>query len=273
MEKLESHIYIISDYLADEDERFNSKAISSESSFKVNITENKYEIIYPTSIIMEIDSEWFAETYINFIRSKMTTYNLVELYIHYIEDQDHDLQYDELDDYMIEKIMDIQEAIYNLSDNNIKYLMSSSMYLLTKRYQGEDEEEYITPVEHKKKRKLRFESAHSRIFAHANNKKRNVKNRGIIISSNKKDKRKDREILKSFLKEFIPGKAPWIKMYRSMVLERWLKLYSMSKKEEKKYRNESRKRKIYYNQKQLTNQLGKIQKIVGKYDPFYDHAR
>jgi hypothetical protein len=244
---------------------------------------NIYEICYRVSTIMELDNEGLANSFIDFISDKLSEINEfteANITMHYIEDPDYEFQYDYMDNLIADKLLELQSLIYNIAKgtNNIHYLVSSSMYLVSKDYESEDDmqladEDDIYHIDDEDQNNDNFQRTYSRIFVHADNNKKNIKNHGIIISSSKKDRRKDEEIIKAFLKEFIPGKAPWIKRYRSMVLDRWMRLYVISKKNAKRYKEEISKKRSYKNRKIISNHIGKIKRIVEKYDPFYDHAR
>jgi hypothetical protein len=280
--KLESHIYVVTDKVLNS-RQYSGQAISNREEFKVNGANagGRYTIIYPISEIMELDAEEFAIAYINFIKSKMSIYNEAELFMHYIEDPDYDFQFDEIDELMARKLLFIETVIYNLTEKNIMYTVSSSMSLLSREYEEDcdDEDNYceedyeeVTPTHNIVKPKK--VNRRSKVFIHSSNLKKNIKNHGIIITSGKKDIKKDKEILRDFLKEFIPGKSAWVKEYRSIILERWLRVYAITKKDAKKYRSDVRKKRMYYSTQQLSDQINKIRKIMDdKYDPFYDHAR
>lgn len=87
----------------------------------------------------------------------------------------------------------------------------------------------------------------SRSFAKAKNKKENIKNHGILIA-NKDHIDRDRKIVKKFLKEFIPGDSNYAQAYRKRILNRWMSVYAISKKQaneiEREFRKKGRKKSI-----------------------------
>lgn len=70
----------------------------------------------------------------------------------------------------------------------------------------------------------------SRVIDAAHNPKKSYKRHGVVIYNNKKYMKHDRNIIKEFLKDFIPGNSEWKKAFRKDVLERWMKDYAVSKK-------------------------------------------
>lgn len=104
--------------------------------------------------------------------------------------------------------------------------------------EGDDDEEECG----KKHKKKSYGS--SRILKGATkNPKKQFKRHGIIIASDKSAIKKDEKIIKAFLKDFIPGDSSWIKEFREEVLERWMRMYAISKKRLKKLEKEHRKSK------------------------------
>ena len=94
---------------------------------------------------------------------------------------------------------------------------------------------------HTPKKKHRKEYAQSRILYDAKNAKRSYNRHGVIICSDKSSKKKDMKIIKEFLKDFFPGNSNWIKEFRHDVLCRWMKMYSISKKDLKELEKTHRK--------------------------------
>ena len=83
----------------------------------------------------------------------------------------------------------------------------------------------------------------SRVLKSLKNPKKDYKRHGIIVANDKSALKKDEKILREFLKDFIPGKAGWIKDYREDVLERFMRMYAVSKKTLKKLEKHHRKHK------------------------------
>ena len=116
----------------------------------------------------------------------------------------------------------------------------------------------------------------SRIFKETNHAKRDIKRHGIIIESSNKARDRDEGIIKSFLKDFIPGDSNWIKSYRKTILKRWINQYSITKKSAKKItkRNEeimrSGNKKNNISVDRVSNATQNILKL---YNPFYDSSK
>lgn len=100
--------------------------------------------------------------------------------------------------------------------------------------------------EKKKKKKKKKIYNSSRILKAANSPKRAYYRHGVLVFNNKKAAKKDEEIIKDFLKDFIPGNSEWKKKFRKDLLKRWIKAYAISKGNLKKleknwYENERKK--------------------------------
>jgi hypothetical protein len=124
------------------------------------------------------------------------------------------------------------------------------------------------------KTKKRKSYPSSKILKSAKHAKKDIKNHGIIIQSGK-SRDKDEEIIRSFLKDFIPGKSNWIKSYRKIILKRWMNQYAITKKAAKKYEKQSQLVK-------KTNRKGTVsidtaskvtRNILKHYNPFYDTSK
>lgn len=98
---------------------------------------------------------------------------------------------------------------------------------------------------HKKKKGSRTKKTYSssKVIANANNPKKSYNRHGIIIAADKDDIRRDEKMLKSFLKEFIPGSQDWKKDLRKDLLNRWMRSYCITKKEIKKLEKDYQKKR------------------------------
>lgn len=117
----------------------------------------------------------------------------------------------------------------------------------------------------------------SRILKGAKHPKRDIKRHGIIIESGKPRDR-DEEIIKSFLRDFIPGDSNWIKSYRKTVLKRWLNQYSITKKAAKKLTKRHGELAAGDNKKgkknmSVENVSKATRNILKHYNSFYDTSK
>ena len=81
----------------------------------------------------------------------------------------------------------------------------------------------------------------SKVLRVSKNPKKSYNRHGIIVCSDKSAIRKDRETIKRFLKEFIPGQSEWKKALRRDLLSRWMKLYTVSNKKMRSLEREFRR--------------------------------
>lgn len=81
----------------------------------------------------------------------------------------------------------------------------------------------------------------SRIFKNSKQPKKEINRHGVIIATDKDDIKKDEKIIKEFLKDFFPGDAAWKKEFRNEVLQRWMSMYAISRKNLKQLEKQHRK--------------------------------
>lgn len=93
-----------------------------------------------------------------------------------------------------------------------------------------------------------FRVTRSKVFRNAKNAKRDIARHGIIVYNKKSDLERDRDQIKEFLKQFIPGNKQWIKKFRKDILNRWISMYTISKKMlsvmEREHRNRRRSQMV-----------------------------
>lgn len=76
-----------------------------------------------------------------------------------------------------------------------------------------------------------FDYSSSRVLRATKNPKKSFKKHGIIICNSKKAIHKDEDIIKDFLKDFIPGNSSFKKDLRKKLLRRWMSSYVINKKQ------------------------------------------
>lgn len=141
----------------------------------------------------------------------------------------------------------------------------------------EDEEEDADDIlaallDNDKKKKKKKEYDPSRILKESKNPKKEIKLHGVIINDSKKDVKRDERTIKEFLKDFIPGSAEWKKEFRNDLAKRWLKMYTVDKKQlkelEKQHKKKMNRKKINRNKKILnfTDKLFNVP-VNNWYDP------
>lgn len=104
--------------------------------------------------------------------------------------------------------------------------------------------EYLGDNRKKKKKNNKKTSDYygrSRTWKNAKQPRKQIDRHGVIIASDKDDIRKDKKIIKAFLKDFIPGNSKWKRDFREDVLERWVSMYVISRKQLKQLERQHRK--------------------------------
>ena len=129
---------------------------------------------------------------------------------------------------MNENILDQDEDNDDNSHNDSVDHQQQEMYnfLLNSEQEGKRKNR------HKNRRKSKIKS--SKILKE-NNSEKAFKKYNVLLTKKKSDIKKDANIIKSFLKDFIPGSAKWKKKLRKELLQRWLTSYAVSKKKLKKF--------------------------------------
>ena len=114
------------------------------------------------------------------------------------------------------------------------------------------------PFKGKKKKKNNKKSFYgtSRVWKNSDNIKRSINRHGVIVGT-KKDVKSDEETIKQFLKDFLPGKKSWQKQFRKELLDRWMNMFVIQKKQLKKYEQKYRAEQ----HRKSTNQTAK--KVIG----------
>jgi len=150
---------------------------------------------------------------------------------------------------MFEDINNSDDDINDGSDDmKILSRYSSNQHNNQKRSSLTDEEKYIhdllknynldddydDEIIPKKKSKRKY-YGRSRVFNNIKKPKDIVKKHNMLVTKSNSDIKDDIKIIKSFLKDFIPGNARWKKQFRNEILTRWLASYVITKKNMKKF--------------------------------------
>jgi len=186
-------------------------------------------------------------------------------YVQYSESDTLNQMFDDINDSDDEmndgsddmKILSHQNLKHNNISNNKNHNYDETEYVKNilnhyGDYYNEDDEndELKSPFDlvnkSKKKRKKNRYYGESRVFRNAKNPKQIIKKHNLLITKSNSDIKDDIKIIKSFLKDFIPGSSQWKKKFRDELLQRWVTSFVISKKNLKKFS------KIY--EKQLRNE-------------------
>lgn len=77
--------------------------------------------------------------------------------------------------------------------------------------------------------------------------KKDFNRHGVVICNDKRAIKYDKKTIKKFLEEFIPGNSGWKKEYREELLDRWIKMFVVTKKQKHKLEKQHRKNRMYRN--------------------------
>lgn len=118
--------------------------------------------------------------------------------------------------------------------------------------------------DHKKKKKKKKVQAvaSSRVLRAAGNPKKLYKRHGVIVCKNKKAIKKDADIIKEFLEDFIPGNAGWKKDLRKELKKRWMRVFVITKSQlkhlEKDYQKSRNNNATAKRNKQIVSMTNRV---------------
>ena len=108
------------------------------------------------------------------------------------------------------------------------------------------------------KHRKKFSVRKSAVFSGSCSPKKQFRHNGVVVAAKQSHIEKDRAMIKAFLKQFIPGKSPWIKRYRNKILKRWMKMYMVDKKTIKKFYKEQQSKKTSKRKKKLVGMTHRL---------------
>lgn len=245
---------------------------STEKQVQANHLANGFSVLYTDSVIADLNPKVVADTiagmFINNLPGKVIDMRIA--YFFKYKDPDTD---DDFDEEVAIQLIQIANRFNELRSPNFTYTNSVSMGairsrldVMRSRSDGDDDDDAVGDIAsylsgigidpddeddddyRPAKRKRRRKSyTHSRVMTHASNPKKSYHRHGVLVADSKEDLERDRETIKAFLKDFIPGNADWKRELRREVLKRWMDLYAISKKNlkrmEKKHKKSQRKQK------------------------------
>jgi len=255
----------------------DGKLLSTESNIKVNKAAYGFSIIYNEETFEELSPSVFLTTLIKLFSDNLGTDTIVNTSLNYhYEDEEFDTDVAK----SVLDMDDVMKKIYESSRiNTFMYERSENVYSVYEDWKSEmqdvenDDDEsfdpedleyddsyddvssvfdrFISPYmeddydddDESPKKKSHDVYGQSRVFREAKNPKRAINRHGVVIADSKDDIKKDEKIIKSFLKEFIPGNADWKKEFRNDLAKRWIKMYAVSKKQLKHLEKEHRRSK------------------------------
>ena len=217
---------------------------------------NSYSVIYTKNDFVQLDPRRFAISVINVFRRNLPAGPMRFV----MELINPDGVEDELVEHMNDVLSAFQEIIsVNFKSGDIHIDVGENfadilvdMYGLfdddeDDEYDDEDNEEdsddpftnIMSMYPNKAKKKEYY--GRSRVFKDSKNPKKEFHRHGVIVADSKSDIEKDMKTIKDFLKDFIPGKQSWKKEIRKELAERWIKMYTVSKKQLKSLEHSTRK--------------------------------
>lgn len=243
----------------------HGRVLSNSNEIKVNKVTDGYSIVYASDTFKRIDVCRLSRNIKQLFRTNLPGAIIdIGIYYHYELDNDDEVVFDE---DVANWIFTLEHCIVNdLVDRTFVYHRTESLSETQDYYDemndpddefesmfglndfdvdDDDDEDSDDPFAFMKRSSDRKKSksksyGRSRVLKNAKNPKRAYRRHGVLIARDKDDLRRDEKIIKAFLKEFIPGNSGWKKDLRSDILDRWIRMYALSKKNinklEKEYR-------------------------------------
>lgn len=264
--------------LEDFNQARDGKILSDENQINVNRATDGYSVIYEDQLFNEIDKAKFLAQLIKIFNTNLPG-RIVNIRIQYNFEAEETYEFTEetFDSVMslrnlcmsivetrrvpnmsYEDTESISECIefyednyedgedgssneFEETDNSVSSYSEDDdpygiMSLLRSGYTDDDDDD-----DYRSKKKCKDYYGRSRVWKNAKSPKKAVRRHGVIIADSKSDIKKDEKILKEFLKDFFPGKASWEKEFREDVVKRFIKMYTVSKKNLKKLEKQHRK--------------------------------
>ena len=257
------------------DQEIYGSQFSTDKDIFVNKVNHGYSILYRDDIIINFDTKIFLENCISLMKENLPG-TIIRISIKYL------LLI--VSDFWIptsEKLKEFKKflELFDDPDGLIEFECVEIVSGFDDEYDDDYDEEFILDEDDEDEDFLDYKSIYrsSRLIRSTKNVKRQIKKHGIIISSDKDNKKYDREIIKSFLKDFIPGDSDWIRIYRRIMLERWMDTFVISKKTakelQKMHEKNSNKKSYQKNKKSQNRVLDLTSKLFNDYDLFSDPSR
>lgn len=255
------------DDLEDYDIPKHGKVLSNTNEIKVNKVTDGYSIVYASDTFKRIDECKLGRNFKRLFRTNLPDAIIdIGIFYHYELSNDDEVVFDEdvaghifsLEHFInhaladrtfvyhrTESLSETQDYYEEMNDPDDEF---ESMFGLDGFDTDDDDEDdddpfaFMRKSSNRKKPKTSGRSyGRSRVLKNAKNPKRAYRRHGVLVARDKDDLRRDEKIIKAFLKEFIPGNSGWKKDLRNDVLDRWLRMYALSKKNINKLEKEYRK--------------------------------
>ena len=159
--------------------------------------------------------------------------------LEYSESDTLNKMFDDLNNIQEDETEDSNTEIHNHSHIDINPAQEAAIkHLLEQCGMAEDSENTDDIDDDKDERKVKYHKKYygkSRVFSNIKHPKQVIKKHNLLVTKSNSDIKDDIKILKSFLKDFIPGNSKWKKRFRDELLQRWMATYVISKKNMKKF--------------------------------------
>ncbi len=264
--------------LADYDVSIVGNVMSNQRELKVNrVDDGSYTIILGSAIFKALNPKSLIQNIIRIFQANLPN-TVIDISAEYLYDLDDD-EYDAFDTETAEAVMTFDIKFHDemkMASPSllrwVRYRRSESVINTAETYtsvlegdDGEDEgddsddeedpfgifDEAMGDDDDDDGRRRKHRKSHdddwdrgygaSKVLRSAKNPKRMYHRHGVIMARNKNAIKKDRKIIKEFLKDFIPGSAQWKKDLRNDLVDRWMRMYAVTSKQLKKLERQHRK--------------------------------
>jgi len=255
------------------DENIYGKEFSDLQDIKINEVVDGYSVLYDDTLFPQLDIYTFADNIIETFGSQLTDYAVkIELYYIHMNmiNSECGKELTKLNNYLYFEDMDCPyDNIEYCETSNIEYIIDMFDDIDDSDDDDDDIFDFSDKVEYDDSPSRKKTYRRSRLMR-SKNAKRDINRHNFLISSDKKAKKNDEKIIKEFLKDFIPGNKKHIKQYRATLLERWMVMFVMSKKQAKRMADNHKKKNRKGSIISKNGLVSLAEQLVDSYDPWYD---
>lgn len=242
---------------------FDTRSYGRHLSTTTTINSNKldaehYSVLYTKSEFMAIDPARFVASIINVFKQNLPDCELC-FQLEIIKNRSEELGNVDLLDWMNKVSILFQQVITTNRVTNVTFDHGNEFTMDNEflpdweddDYDDEEEDDDDTedpenPFErimgvYQEKDKKKEYYGRSRVFKDSKNPRKEFNRHGVVVADSKSDVEKDLKTIKEFLKDFIPGKQGWKKEIRKELAQRWIRMYTVTKKQLKSLERDARK--------------------------------
>ena len=237
--------------------------LSTTTTINSNKIGDQYSVLYTKSEFMEIDPARFVASVINVFKKNIPNAKLVFI-LEILKTKSEELGDVELLDRMTEISKLFNDVIISGRVENVEFIPGDDFTEDVDYLSNYDSEEYDDEEDEDEDGEDEEDSLERIMGTYGvktkDKSKKEFHRHGVIVADSKSDVEKDLKTIKEFLKDFIPGKQSWKKEIRKELAQRWVRLYTVTKKQLKSLEHDARKNVSNKRKSKTTKQALKFTK-------------